>query len=185
MGRGPAGPLSSWDFPIHLQSPKLRLTARQDRRLGSEVPARHCRAGRVSWAGLGEGEALEHAGCRLPELRAQPASGVCSSHPAIRRGAWGVSRSPMLLLCVPLCLAARVQLSPTLTNVNLLPPQGLGTGVWECHGNSCLGEGKAPVVFSPGCRQQSSSSLFSWIRLVKRSTSPVTKVCGAGEVTMC
>lgn len=98
----------------------------------------------------------------------------------------GVSRSPALLLCVPLCLAARVQLSPdTLTNVNLLPPQGLGTGVRECHGNSCLGEGKAPVVFSPSCRQQSSSSLFSWIRLVKRSTSPVTKVCGAGEVMMC
>lgn len=74
VGRAFAGTLSSGDFPISLQSPKSHLAACQDQSFSGEVPARRCRAGRVSRAVLCEGEAMEHAECHLPGVRAQPIS---------------------------------------------------------------------------------------------------------------
>lgn len=70
---------------------------------------------------------------------------------------------PSVAALSPLCSAAHVHFSPTLTNVTLLPAKGFRTGVCECHRNSGVGEGTSPVVFLSSCRQQSSSSLFSWI----------------------
>lgn len=90
---------------------------------------------------------MEHAECHLPGVRAQPISPCVQFPLGNATHSLRVSYSPVQLLCTPLCLAAHVHFSPTLTNVNLLPSKGFWTGVWGCQGNSCLGEGKSPVVF--------------------------------------